>query len=159
MNLFFKLLRPTPWAPINTNVFLWKGGILATSSYIWISWRSNSECKRKMENRHIRLSLDGWKISAILFNKSLVVFYPFALKNLCKLENACVLSLSYILSIKTFLTNSSVEIIPLIYVIKLQISLCNFFSQLVRYQIRKTAVHLLWLLTSVPQNECAFPII
>lgn len=103
--------------------------------------------------------LDGWKISAILFNKSLVVFYPFALKNLCKLENACVLSLSYILSIKTFLTNSSVEIIPLIYVIKLQISLCNFFSQLVRYQIRKTAVHLLWLLTSVPQNECAFPII
>lgn len=32
MNLFFKLLRPTPWAPINTNVLRWKGGILATSS-------------------------------------------------------------------------------------------------------------------------------
>lgn len=42
INLFFKLLRPTPWAPIKTSVFLWKGGILATSSYIWISWRSNS---------------------------------------------------------------------------------------------------------------------
>lgn len=32
MNLFFKLLLPTPCAPINTNVFRWKGGIFATSS-------------------------------------------------------------------------------------------------------------------------------
>lgn len=53
MNLFFKLLRPTPWAPINTKVFLWKGGILATSSYIWISWRSNSKCK-EIGKHHIR---------------------------------------------------------------------------------------------------------
>lgn len=32
ISLFFKLLLPTPWAPIRTSVFLWNGGILATSS-------------------------------------------------------------------------------------------------------------------------------
>lgn len=46
MSLFFRLRRPTPCAPIRTRVFLWKGGIFATSSYICSSWRSNSENTR-----------------------------------------------------------------------------------------------------------------
>lgn len=44
-SLFLRLRRPTPCAPIRTNVFLLKGGTLATSSYIRSSWRSNSRQK------------------------------------------------------------------------------------------------------------------